>query len=391
MIRFTLLLFLIFLNLNLLFSQEKPVTKNIKISVLTIGPGTSLNDAFGHNAFRVKGNAVDVVYDYGRFDFDAPNFYLNFAKGKLNYFMGEAPYYDFLRFYKMQDRTVKEQILNLSNTEKHQLINYLYNNRKPENRNYLYDFFYDNCATKMRDVLKSSISETINFKASESLEPKTFRTLIQDNLHWNTWGSFGIDIALGAVIDKQVTPDEYMFLPEYIHQFFSNAKLNKKALVASSKVVHQGAEKNKKTNFLFSPLFVLCSISFIILFITYKDYKSNHRSKWLDVVIFITTGLIGIVILLLWFATDHSATAFNYNLLWAFAINIFVTIQVVKNTPKKWFRRYVKFLLIMLVLMVFHWSMKLQVFALVLIPILVALAVRYVFLVKHLNTKTTAL
>lgn len=384
-------LLLVLFSFQILFSQNKNVSTNTEISVITIGPGNSLNDAFGHNAFRVNGTGFDIIYDYGRYDFDAPNFYLNFAKGKLNYLMGEASYYDFVRFYKWQNRTIKEQVLNLSQDEKQNLFNYLLNNSKPENKSYAYDFFYDNCATKMRDVLKVSIDADFQFKEPTGFESKTFRTLIQDHLHWNTWGSFGIDIALGAIIDKVATPNEYMFLPRYIHEFFAYAKKNNQSLVKKDHVVYQAPEKNKKGNFLFSPLIILGLISALILFMTYKDFKNNKRTKWVDVVLFVVTGLIGIVLLLLWFATDHTATAFNYNLLWAFAINILVIGQVIKTTPKKWFVRYVKFLIIMLVLMTFHWIIGLQVFALALIPLLITLLIRYIFLVKYLNNASTVL
>src|SRR6056297_3339652 len=107
---------LLFLSLlissQLIFAQENVLSEQAEISVLTIAPGNSLNDAFGHNAFRIKDSSINlnVTYDYGRFDFEAPNFYLNFARGKLNYSIGSINFYDFLRFYISQNRTVKEQI-----------------------------------------------------------------------------------------------------------------------------------------------------------------------------------------------------------------------------------------------------------------------------------------
>ena len=104
---------------------------------------------------------------------------------------------------------------------------------------------------------------------------------------------------------------------------------------------------------------------------------------WLDISLFIITGCIGVFLLLLWFATDHNATAHNYNLLWAFALNIFMIGQLKRDQPKLWFMKYLKFLLIMLCLLVLHWTIGVQVFALTLIPLLIALTVRYVYLVNH--------
>jgi len=128
-------------------------------------------------------------------------------------------------------------------------------------------------------------------------------------------------------------------------------------------------------------------IGLILLIITYRDYKNDKQSKWLDIVLFTITGLIGVFILLLWFATDHSATANNYNLLWAFPINLFVISQLYKKSAKKWFIKYLKFLVILFCLMTLHWIIGIQVFAIGLIPLLFALLVRYIFLVNYFSRK----
>ena len=361
----------------------------IQISVITIGPGASLNDAFGHNGFRVKTPRFDVIYDYGRFPFNDPNFYLNFARGKLIYSQGYSNYYDIINFYKSQDRTIKEQVLNLSLQQKLDLKNFLQKNALPENKDYLYDFFYDNCATKIRDVAEEVTSNGINFNSPETLTQKTFRDLIQDNLEWNSWGSVGIDIALGSVIDKNASAYEYMFLPEYIYQFFDLATLKNtnQKLVGHSRSVYTKKNPSPKSNFFSQPLFILGLLAICILFVSYSDFKNGKRSKWLDVVIFCITGLIGIFILLLWFATDHTATAQNYNLLWAFALNVIVIGQVLKSQPKSWFIRYLKFLIILLCLLAFHWIIGVQRYALALLPLLLAISVRYIFLINFFSKK----
>ena len=193
----------------------------------------------------------------------------------------------------------------------------------------------------------------------------------------------GIDIALGSVIDRTATPEEQMFLPENIHRFFSKATLqNGEPLVSKSETLYTEKEKNKSANLWSSPLVILSLIALGILWITYSDYKKNKRTKWLDITLFTITGLIGVFLLLLWFAADHSTTAHNYNLLWAFALNVFMIGQICRTQPKSWFSRYLKFLVIMLCLLVFHWLVGVQVFAVTLIPLLIALAIRYVFLVQ---------
>ncbi len=369
-------------------AQQFQLTPEAEISVLTIGPGESLNDAFGHNAFRIKDDpqGIDAVYGYGEYDFDAPNFYLKFTQGKLNYLISRNNFSDFFNHYVRYNRTIEEQVLNLSDEEKQNLFNYLETNYKPENRRYLYDFFYDNCATRIKDVAQTATENEITFTGPKNLETKTFRGLIHEQVALNSWGSFGIDIALGSVIDREANPTEYMFLPKYIHAFFDNAKINtSENLVGRSSTLFKKKIKKTSTNFLFSPLMVMGLLAVLILFITYKDFKNNTRSKWLDITLFGVTGSIGILLLLLWFATDHAATAQNYNVLWAVPLNLIVIGQVFKPQVKLWFKGYLKFLIIMLCLLTMHWFIGVQVFAIGLIPLLIALLVRYIFLLKFFN------
>ena len=353
-----------------------------------MGPGESLNDAFGHNGFRIsdKNLGLDVVYGYGEYDFDAPNFYLKFAQGKLNYLISRHHFSNIYNHYSAANRTITEQVLNLSTEEKQKLFNYLENNYKPENRRYLYDFFYDNCATRIRDVSLKATDRDIKFNAPDDAELKTFRSLIHDHVGLNTWGSFGIDIALGSVIDRPASAYEHMFLPAYINTYFENATIGgSEPLVQSSTILYKKKENQDSANFLFSPLMIMGLLAILILFITYKDFKNNSRSKWLDLTLFTLTGLIGFLILFLWFATDHTATAHNYNVLWAFPLNLFAMSQLLKPKASQWFNRYLKFLIIMLCLMTMHWLIGVQVFAIGLMPLLIALLIRYIYLVRFYN------
>ncbi len=377
------------LSFTLVQSQAQQLSAESEISVLTIGEGSSLNDVFGHNAFRIKDRLrhIDVIFDYGRFDFNTPNFYLKFAQGKLNYSIGNSPYTVFFEHYIAQNRTIEEQVLNLNQEEKQQLFDFLIDNYKPQNRHYLYDFFYDNCATRIKDVIEDSSHDNLVFNDPVDFNPKTFRQLIYEHVDKNSWGSFGIDVALGSVIDRAATSEEYMFLPKYIHSFFENATFidSEKSLVKQSRILYKKVENPAKSSFISSPLMVFGIIGLLILFATYNDYKNDKRSNWMDVLLFVVTGFIGIIVLLLWFATDHSTTANNYNLLWAFPINLFVFGHLLKPAVKKWFVKYLKFLVVMLSLLTLHWLMSVQIFAIGLIPLLIALLIRYLFLIRYFN------
>lgn len=379
-----LLRFLFLLCVTIVFSQ-KNIPNNTQISVLTIGPGNNLNDAFGHSGIRLKTSYSDIVYDFGRYNFEDPNFYLNFARGKLNYLQGKANYDNLVNFYKQQNRSIKEQILNLSAEEKQSVYTFLETNYAKNQGAYLYDFFYDNCATKIRDVIENATNGNIDYQLPDNYEDKTFRTLIQDELHPNTWGSLGIDIALGAIIDRTATPREHMFLPKNIHAFYSEATINNRQLVSNSKTIINSDTKFKNGTFLLSPIFVLSLIAILIIYITFNDHKKQRRTKGLDACIQLILGVIGILLTLLWFGTDHTATGYNYNLLWAFPLSLVMVIQAYKAKPKKWFIGYIKFCVLMLCLLVVHWISGVQQFAPTLIPLLIALFVRYIFLLKFLK------
>ena len=322
-----LLRFLFLLCVTVAFSQ-KNIPNNTQISVLTIGPGNNLNDAFGHSGIRLKTSYSDIVYDFGRYNFEDPNFYLNFARGKLNYLQGKANYNNLVNFYKQQNRSIKEQILNLSAEEKQSVYTFLETNYAKNQGAYLYDFFYDNCATKIRDVIENATNGNINYQLPDNYEDKTFRTLIQDQLHPNTWGSLGIDIALGAIIDRTATPREHMFLPKNIHSFYSEATINNRQLASNSKTIINSDTKFKNGTFLLSPIFVLSLIAILIIYITFNDHKKQRRTKGLDACIQLILGVIGILLTLLWFGTDHTATGYNYNLLWAFPLSLVMVIEL---------------------------------------------------------------
>jgi len=369
------------------FSQNIPYSDNTIISVLTCGPGDELYSKFGHSAFRIQdfNKHYDVVYNYGVFDFTKPNFYTNFAKGKLFYKLDKTPYNYFLRQYQYENREVKKQVLNLSFEQRKKLILFLENNAKPENATYQYDFFYNNCATKIRAVLDEVFPNQIVIKDNHITTSYTMRDLINNNVPNNTWSNVGINIALGSIIDVKATTDEYQFLPKYIFEGFNNATINSIPLIkeASTILAIDNSRANKQGFSILSPYCILSIISLLIIWITYYDYKKKKRNKILDFIILLTTGVTGVFSLLLWFATDHTTTINNLNILWAFAPNLVIAFVVLsKNTPK-WISNYFKFLISLLISLILVWIFKIEAFAYGMTPIFIVLGVRYIYLIKY--------
>ena len=370
------------------FSQNT-LSEKATISVITCGSGSELYSTFGHSAFRINDplTGLDKIYNYGTFDFNAPNFYLNFAKGKLTYQLSTTNFHYFLREYQYENRWVKAQVLNLNQQEVKAIFLFLENNAKPENRAYQYDFFYDNCSTKIEEVIKTVLKDNIEFNNSHIKTTKSHRDLISDYTENQQWGKFGIDLALGSVIDREATKDEYKFLPDYIFLAFENATINvnskKVPLVKEEQLILEDVPNHKIASiFSPTPFLVLLLLSMLIIWITYNNFKKENRTKYLDFFILFSTGIIGIVVLLLWFATSHTATYKNLNFLWAFAPNAIVAFYILKKNLTKWVLFYLKLLISLLLLTFIVWILKIQVFNLALLPLLLALLIRYLYLIR---------
>ena len=363
-----------------------------EISIVTAGPGEELYEAFGHSAIRIKDPVlnIDLIYNYGIFDFNQPNFYANFTKGKLLYQLGRYRFKYFLESYKRQNRWVKEQALNLTQEQKQRYFLVLEENALPENKNYYYDPYFNNCSTKLRDITEDILAEKVSFKYPES--GQTFRKLMNKEIPWNTWGSFGINFALGNILDSSILPKQYLYLPDYLYTTLKQSTLFSKNqvgnLVKKENILIDLPELQQKEP-LFSPFLLFSVLCLLVILITYYDYKNNKRNKILDFSLFFITGLLGIVIVFLWFFTDHSTTPNNFNFLWSFAPNLIIAFLLLKSKVKKWVLNYVKILIILLIIIPVLWLLEVQLFPISIIPLLILLLVRYLYLTKYLSNNIT--
>jgi len=217
--------FLFFLSTTLVGQTE-----DYTVSILTIGPGNSLNDSFGHSAIRVqsKTKKYDLVFNYGIYDYNDPRFYSNFIKGYLKYSLGVSYFENFKSSYIANDRYIKEQVLSLPNDLKEKLVDKLIFNSKPENKDYFYDYFNNNCSTVIKDIIKGLLSQYDYHNTYESVTSNkdSYRSLIYENINKNSWGSLGIDICLGSYIDQQIDSEKNTFLPEYLFEYLNSSYYN---------------------------------------------------------------------------------------------------------------------------------------------------------------------
>ncbi len=204
--------------------SAQPLSERAEISLLTYTPSDELYAAFGHSALRVRDSSanLDVVYNYGMFSFEEGNFYLKFARGKLDYWLGAYEFQYLAAEARQRNCTIREQTLNLTNSEKQTFYDYLITNLQPKNRYYRYDFFYDNCVTRIRDLTRAVLGENLRLDTSFVWD-YSFRDLIDLHMQPQPWGDLGIDLALGSRIDRRAPAIDYLFLPAYAAQSFANS------------------------------------------------------------------------------------------------------------------------------------------------------------------------
>ena len=325
--------------LSFVFSFSLKANDEIKFSVVTIGPYESeLYSAFGHSGIRYvdKKNNIDHFYNYGIFDFNQPNFYVNFLNGKLLYMVAKYDYRTAEKYYINEDRYIKEQVLDLNESEKILLYNILEQNIRPENRTYLYNYVYDNCATKIRDVLQNVYGESLSFTSEP--EKKSFRQLMDLYLEKNKWGDLGIDICLGPEIDYDVSFDEEMFLPDYLFKGIENAvRDGDKNIVSKTNIIN--LQKEDFQSYSLSPHYIFLIFFIISIYLSFRQVKYGIKYFVFDSIYLMVSGIIGCLLVYLWFFTDH-LSSYNFNIVWAMPFNIIISILILVNPNSslvKWY------------------------------------------------------
>lgn len=357
---------------------------HLRISLLTATPGDLLYSTFGHSALRVTDSVrnADIVFNYGTFNFEEPNFYMKFVRGKLPFYLSVDRFDDFITEYQEDNRGITEQVLDLNCYEKERIYALLNENMMGPNRKYKYDFTFDNCTTRLRDLIERATDSTVQF--GHVIQRKvTFRNLIYEYLNNNDkqWSKLGIDILLGSKMDVAVTPYQAMFLPDYLMKTLDSTTLDKKPLVGEKhslfKIDHS---KNEKNN-LEHPFFLFVCLFVIIAFLSFS--KNSFIQKFLaslDGVLFFITGLLGILLIFMWFGTDHIMCRDNYNLLWAWPTNVIAAFYI--HSKKGWPRIYFILYAVFNIILIAVWRLVPQHLNPALIPVLAILIFRsliYIF------------
>ncbi|MGN6195246.1 MAG: lipoprotein N-acyltransferase Lnb domain-containing protein [Ginsengibacter sp.] len=356
-----------------------------QVSLLTVMPGEDLYTTWGHSAIRITDTVThqDIVYNYGTFDFSDPDFYTKFVRGKLMYFLSTDTFDSFVSENQQDNRGITEQILNLSCEQKRNIISLLEQNMMAQNRFYKYDFLFDNCTTRLRDLIENATDSTVHF--GKVLDQKvTFRDLIYEYLNNGDkqWSKLGIDILLGSKTDAVATPYQIMFLPDYLMKTLDSSTVGAKPLVSEEhqlfKIRRVPTEKENLTH----PFFLFLCLFVIIAFLSFSRniFIQKFLASFDGFLIFIV-GLLGILILFMWFGTDHIMCRNNYNILWAWPMNMVAAFYF--HSKRSWARIYFLVYAIFLVLLIAFWGFIPQHFNSALIPILAILILRsLIFVVR---------
>jgi len=374
-----LLLILLTIHCSL-FTFSQSDSCDLRISLITCSPGSELYSTFGHSALRVvdKSTGTDIIYNYGVFDFYDPDFYVKFVRGKLLYYLDQENFSDFLFNYSSDNRTVSEQILELSCKEKKDMQQFLFTNLRPENKTYKYDFLFDNCTTRLRDLVLTKSGKKYFTTSILSNQETSFREHIHYYLNMNQmyWSKLGIDLLLGAKLDRNMSEEEAMFLPDYLEKGFDSSKYASTPLVKNKIILYsrkENAVENKKP--LFTPLTIFSLLLVAIALITLMPFKgSGPLLRAIDSILFLTTGLLGILLVFMWLGTDHQVCGNNYNLLWALPTHVVAAFLIRKQTLLS--KRYFRFTAILSCILLIAWFFLPQALNPALIPVVLLLGFR---------------
>lgn len=318
-------------------AQSMTNPDRIQISLLTCSPGKEVWAQYGHTAIRYydKESGEDLAINYGIFSLDQTYFIPRFVLGMTDYRMGVQPMDMFLAQYSYEGRGVVEQVLNLSAEDKEVIYKALQENMKPENVVYRYNYFFDNCTTRARDMLVNHLHGKVVYPPAE--ENATFRSMIHK---WNNkyeWAQFGEDLLLGVNADRKTTKSEQQFLPENLRSDFDKAKYNGKPLVKETNVLLDAETEVVEPVFPLSPLSVALIFAVISLVMMLFSYRRQQVYWAWDLALMLTSGLMGIIFFVMIFS-QHPCVSLNFILLFFNPVPLFFLYSTIKKKKVIWWK-----------------------------------------------------
>jgi len=333
--------FLILIYFPRVFSQS---ANDTIAYLLTCGPGTETYSIYGHSALRIviPEKHTDIVYNWGVFDFNTKNFAWKFAKGRLDYMLIAESLKGFLQGYFFEQRFVYSQKINIDPAETRKLVLLINENLKPENIKYRYDFFYDDCSTRIRDLLEKSVGEKLKYPPAESGKIPTFREMVGKYQNPYPWLKFGVDLLMGSTTDKKAVFRDRMFLPIDMKDELSETFIHRSGkmipLLQNPEVLLDFNTHVIKQKFFIAPPAVFTLVIILILILTAR-VKSTKVIRLIDIIIYSVFSILSVMMVFFNFFTDHQQLKWNLNIIW---LNPFILLCLISlildKTGKIWFR-----------------------------------------------------
>ena len=361
-------------------------TDSIRISLLTCGAGEEIYSLFGHTAIRYENPArgIDAVFNYGMFSFNTPNFILRFTLGETDYQLGVSSYERFAAEYAYLKRYVRQQALNLTRQEKLRLVELLEENCRPENCVYRYNFFYDNCATRPRDIITKALDGSFQYAddMETPVEGLTFRHLLHQYTEGHPWARFGMDLCMGSQADRPISRWEEMFVPFRLQSYFQNACITdregqQRPLVTEEVPLVQIKLKDlRKETGGITPLQAATLLLAVVAAATYFGIRKRKTLWVLDLLLFSCAGTAGCILAFLALFSQHPAVSPNYMLFVLHPLHLLVLPWMLKKVKNRKKSRYMVINLVVLTLFISLWVFIPQRFNLAVLPLALCLCLR---------------
>ena len=301
-------------------AQQLQEEDSVHVSLVTFYPGSEPHNIWGHSEIRVQQGPVDVYFNYGVFDFQAPAFMWRFMLGQTDYLCQPVP-----RAYAMlgmENRRMVEQELNLPQDKAIMVRDFLWNNAQPENRTYRYKFLSDNCSTRPRDIIEMAAGEGLRYPAMSD-STVTYRDILAHYCRNYAWERFGIDLVLGWNVDTVLDQRATMFIPMLLMDAVAGATITTdstttRLVKATTVPIDKSTEGNVRppTPWYLSPMTVAVLVLALTLMVTWRDWRRHDVARWFDTVLFSAGGLAGCLLFFLIFFSTHEATSPNINIAW---------------------------------------------------------------------------
>ena len=328
----------------------------VRISLLTCQPHEEVYSIYGHTAIRYQDLArgTDLAVNYGMFSFHKPYFVLRFVFGLTDYEMGIEPFEAFCTQYASYGSGVYEQVLNLTPEEKLTIAKAIDTNYEPQNRVYRYNYFYDNCTTRARDMITNHLQARVDYAPEKSHDTTSYRQIVRQCANNTPWIRFGNDILLGIKADLPIDRAQRQFLPANLMDDFESATLNngsgsKRKLVASSGWVVQPGVQTSSPSFPLSPTALMLILAAIILGTTAIESKLNTRFRRFDAFWLLLCGLIGIILFVMIFS-QHPTVSINLQILFFCPYTLLYIYRALKKSKETQFLRGIKIWCILIAL-----------------------------------------